>query len=166
MSDENPPPPADAAPPPVESAPPPAYGAPPPAYGAPPPATNPYGGQPAVGGGPVGTVRSTGTCILLFIVTLGIYGLVWYFKSHEEMKRSSGDGIGGGVAVVLGIFLNFVMAFLSPMEVGRLYERRGQPAPVSALTGLWILLPLAGGIVWFVKTNGALNDYWRSVGAS
>jgi hypothetical protein len=61
------------------------------------------------------------------------------------------------------------MPFLSSNEVGRLYERRGQQPPVTALTGLWALLLgwffLVGAIVWFVKTNGALNDYWRSLGA-
>jgi hypothetical protein len=55
-------------------------------------------------------------------------------------------------------------------EVGGLYERRGQARPVSAATGLWALLLgwffFVGLIVWFVKTNGALNDYWRSLGAS
>ncbi|WP_202879373.1 DUF4234 domain-containing protein [Nocardioides cynanchi] len=146
-----------------ENAPPPAHDAPSTAGSAPPP--NAYGGQPLATTGPVGSVRSTGVGILLFIVTLGIYGLYWYFKSHDEMKRYSGEGIGGGLALVLGFFVGIVMAFLTPMEVGKLYERRGQPAPVSALTGLWILLPLVGGIVWFVKTNCALNDFWRSAGA-
>jgi hypothetical protein len=28
-----------------------------------------------------------------------------------------------------------------------------------------VLLLLAGPFVWFVKTNNALNDYWRSYGA-
>jgi hypothetical protein len=136
----------------------PAYGgapAPAPAYGAPAPAT-----------GPIGRTRSTGLCILLFIVTLGIYGLFWYYNTHEEMKRHTGEGIGGLLALVIGFFVSIVMAFLSPYEVGRLYERRSQRPPVSALTGLWILLPLVGGIIWFVKTNGALNDYWRSLGAA
>jgi hypothetical protein len=36
---------------------------------------------------------------------------------------------------------------------------------VSGATGLrsfpGVLIP-AGPIVWFVKMNGALNDYWRS----
>lgn len=120
--------------------------------------------------GPVGQVRSTGTCILLTIVTLGIYTWVWYFKTHEEMKRHTGEGLGGGVALILAIFISIVMPFLTPNEVGRLYERRGQQPPVTAVTGLWFLLLgwffLVGAIVWFVKVNGALNDYWRSVGAS
>lgn len=121
-----------------------------------------------VAGGPVGKVRSTGTCILLTIVTLGIYPLVWYYQTHEEMKRHTGEGLGGGLALVIALFFGIVLSFLTPAEVGRLYERRGQQAPVSAVTGLWTLLGtiiVIGPIVWFVKTNGALNAYWRSVGA-
>jgi hypothetical protein len=125
-----------------------------------------YAGQPAAMPlGTVGTIRGTGTCILLTIVTLGIYTWFWYFKTHDEMKQHSGTGLGGAVALILAIFVGIVMPFLTSHEVGGLYERRGQARPVSAATGLWILLPLVGSIVWFVKTNGALNDYWRSVGA-
>jgi hypothetical protein len=36
----------------------------------------------------------------------------------------------------------------------------------DAVPDLWIILPLIGSIVWFVKTNGALNRYWESLGAS
>ena len=126
-------------------------------------------GSAALAAPPIGKIRSTGTCVLLMIVTLGIYGWVWYFKTHDEMKRHSGTGLGGGVALVLAIFVGIVMPFLSSNEVGHLYERRGQKPPVSALTGLWVLLLgwffFVGAIVWFVKTNGALNAYWRSLGA-
>jgi hypothetical protein len=147
-----------------------AYAPPPP----PPPAAAPAGmavpayGTPvaaAPGLGPVGKIRSTGTCILLTIVTLGIYTWFWYFKTHDEMKQHSGQGLGGAVALILGIFVSIVMVFITPSEVGGLYKRRGQPEPVSAITGLWVLLPIIGSIIWFVKTNGALNSYWRSVGA-
>ncbi|MGA8246724.1 MAG: DUF4234 domain-containing protein, partial [Nocardioides sp.] len=145
------------------------YGAPTtPQYGAP---TTPQYGAPvgAVAGAPIGQIRNTGTCILLVFVTLGIYGWVWYFKTHDEMKRYSGEGIGGGIALLLAILVGVVMPFLSSNEVGHLYERRGQRPPVTALTGLWALLLgwffFVGIIVWFVRTNGALNDYWRSVGA-
>ncbi len=118
---------------------------------------------------PIGQIRNTGTCVLLTIVTIGFYSWYWYFKTHEEMKRHSGQGLGGGVALILAIFVGIVMPFFSSHEVGGLYERRGRERPVSAITGLWALLLgwffFVGLIVWFVKTNGALNDYWRSLGA-
>ena len=117
---------------------------------------------------PIGTIRSTGTCILLTIVTLGFYTWYWYYKTHDEMKQHTGTGLGGPVALILAIFVGIVMPFLTPHEVGGLYERSGRPKPVSAVTGLWVIpgfLLLVGPIVWFVKTNGALNAYWRSVGA-
>ena len=144
-------------------------------YGAPPVAAYPPGGAvtaygvPA-SGGPIGQVRSTGTCVLLTIVTLGFYCWYWFYKTHDEMKRHSGQGIGGGLALVLAIFLGFVIPFFTSSEVGGLYARRGQREPVTAATGLWYLLLgwffLVGCIVWFVKTNDALNRYWESVAAN
>lgn len=139
-----------------------------------PPPYAPVGPEPPHGVpmamGPVGQVRSTGTCILLTVVTLGIYSLYWFYKTHDEMKRHSGDGLGGVIALVLAIFVGIVMPFLNSHEVGKLYERQGRPKPVSAETGLWYLLLgwffLVGAIVWFVKTNRALNDYWQSQGAA
>ena len=129
----------------------------------------PVGYAPAPASGPVGQVRNTGTCVLLTIVTLGFYTWYWYYKTHDEMKQHSGDGIGGPIALILAVLVGIVMPFLSSSEVGKLYERDGRQAPVRATTGLWYLLLgwffLVGAIVWFVKTNGALNDYWRSKGA-
>ena len=135
---------------------------PPPAGAVPAPA---YAAQPVTM--PIGTIRSTGTCILLTIVTLGIYSLVWYFKTHEEMKQHSGTGLGGAIALILGLFVGVVMPFITAGEVGGLYERRGQARPVSAHDGAVgsFSYPCRRSIVWFVKTNGALNEYWRSVGA-
>ena len=124
-----------------------------------------FGAFPA---GPLGQVRSTGACIALCVVTIGIYSLVWFYKTHEEMKRHTNSGLGGGLALVLGFFVSFVMWFLTPSEIAGMYERRGMRAPVSGATGLWALLLGwcfgLGLIIWFVKTNGALNAYWRSQG--
>jgi hypothetical protein len=118
---------------------------------------------------PVGKVRETGMCFLLMIVTLGFYSFYWYFKTHDEMKRHSGSGLGGGIALLLAIVVGIVMPFLNSNEVGQLYTRRGQKPPVTAVTGLWVILLgwllFVGIIVWFVKTNNALNEYWRSLGA-
>jgi hypothetical protein len=118
--------------------------------------------------GTVGEVRGTGLQMLLFLVTLGIWGYVYYFQVHEEMKRHAGTGIGGVLALVLNVFVGVVSPFLLSHEVGGLYERRGLRKPVSALTGLWFfpgILILVGPFIWFVLTNRALNDYWRSVDA-
>ena len=92
-----------------------------------------------------------------------------YYQTHEEMKRHTGQGIGGVLALVLSLFVGIASPYLlSWHEVGGLYERRGQRLPVNAITALWFFLGaflLVGPIIWFVKTNGALNAYWRSVGA-
>ena len=118
--------------------------------------------------GSIGKVRGTGLCMLLTIVTIGIYPIVWYYQVHEEMKRHSGHGLGGGLALVLAIFVGFVMPYVTASEVGALFEARGVRKPVSGLTGLWYFpgcFLLVGAFVWFIKTNGALNNYWRSLGA-
>ncbi|RYP86819.1 DUF4234 domain-containing protein [Nocardioides guangzhouensis] len=140
----------------------------PPHYGAA-PAYDPAPYQQLQHGAPLGKIRGTGTCILLMFVTFGIYGLVWYYSTHDEMKRHSGQGIGGGIALLLALFVGIVMPYLTSSEVGGLYERAGRERRVSGATGLWYfpgMLIIVGPIVWFVKTNGALNDYWRSLGAS
>ncbi|QLQ11676.1 MAG: DUF4234 domain-containing protein [Nocardioidaceae bacterium] len=119
--------------------------------------------------GPIGKVRGTGICIVLTIITLGIYTLFWWYGTHKEMKDHTGIGVGGGIAALIAFFVSPVMAFITSSEVGDLYERAGiEPRPVSGLTGLWYFpgsLILVGPIVWFIKTNGALNAYWRAQGA-
>jgi hypothetical protein len=118
-------------------------------------------------GGRLGRMRPTGMTILLFLVTLGIWGFVYYYQVHEELKQHSGQGLGGVWGLVIAIFFGLVSPFLLSNEVGQLYERRGQQAPVSAATGLWFfpgILILAGPFIWFVKTNDALNAYWYDLG--
>jgi hypothetical protein len=143
------------------------YGAYPPA----PPAMAFYGQQPVpmtAGMGPLGKTRGTGVCILLSIVTLGFYALFWYYAVHEEMKRHTRNGLGGGLALLLAFFVGFVMPYITSSEVGNLYTARGLRQPVSGATGLWYfpgIFLIVGPLVWFVKTNGAINAYWRSCGA-
>ena len=99
------------------------------------------------------------------IVTLGIYGLYWQYKTFQEMHDHTGEGIGGVVGLILAIFIGVVNPFIMSAEVGNMYEAAGAEKPVSGITGLWILLPLVGAIVWLVKTQGALNQYWEARGA-
>src|ERR1700712_5226746 len=134
---------------------------PPPGYGQQPYAQQGYGGQPmpnvpayaqhAQPQGPIGQIRPTGMIMLLFFVTLGIWGFIYYYQTHEEMKRHSGEGVGGVIALVIAIIFGILNPFLLSHEVGQLYSRRGQQPPVTALTGLWFfpgILILVGPFIW------------------
>jgi Domain of unknown function (DUF4234) len=116
--------------------------------------------------GTIGHTRSIGLSILWAVLTLGIYCVVWTYKTQEEVKRYSGNGVGGVLGLVIYILISPVTFFIVPSEVRYLYEDvDGQASPVRGTTGLWILLPLAGPFVWFFKVQGALNRYWQSKGA-
>ena len=116
--------------------------------------------------GPLGHPRGIGFAILLFIVTIGLYSLYWVFKTQDEVKEHSGIGVGGVVGLVIYIVVSPVTWFLIPSEVGKLYTADGRAAPFTGWTGLWLLLPIVGAVVWFVKVQGALNRYWASKAAT
>jgi hypothetical protein len=145
----------------------------------PPPTFNPQpaaAGPPSGGGGYAlapgrvppqlgGAYYSPGLVILLTIVTLGIWGIFWTYRTNEDLKRYNGDGLGGVLALVIYILLSIVLMFTIPDEVKNMYERDGRRSPVSALWGLWFLLPLIGNIIWYLKVQRALNEFWRTKGA-
>jgi hypothetical protein len=117
--------------------------------------------------GPLGQPRGVGFGILMMIITIGIYGYYWSYKTFEEMKNHrNGQGIGGALAIIL-MFVggSIAIPFIGGSEVGNMYAEDGREKPVSGITGLWIILPLIGAIIWFVKVQGALNRYWESKGA-
>ena len=135
----------------------------------------PYGAQPLaaygipIHGAPLGQVRSTGACIALTIVTLGIYslGLVLQDPRGDEAPHQHRTGWRARAGAR---DLRRHRDAVHLVERGRRALRASRDArPVSGATGLWVLLLGwffgVGLIVWFVKTNGALNDYWRSQGA-
>jgi hypothetical protein len=117
---------------------------------------------PAASGGELGRPRGVVFVILITIATLGIYHLYWTYKTFEEMKSHTGEGIGGVLGLVIAIVFNPVIWFVAPSEVGKMYRGDGRSAPMTGWTGLWILLPLIGFIVWTAKVQGALNRYWTS----
>ena len=117
--------------------------------------------------GPVGETRSVGLSILWFILTIGIYGIYWVYKTQEEVRRYSGNGVGGVLGIVIYILISPVTFFIVPSEVRYMYEDLdGGKSPVRGIYGLWFLLPIVGSIIWFVQVQGALNRYWESKGAS
>jgi cytochrome bd-type quinol oxidase subunit 2 len=119
--------------------------------------------------GPLVQPRGIGFGILLFIVTIGIYGLYWVYKTSEEMKQHTGEGIGGVLGLVVWIVIGAVMAFVIPSEIGNMYKKDGRQPPVTGWTGLWLFpfgIFIIPAIVWFVKVQGSLNRYWESKGSA
>ena len=162
-----PPPPASAPEAPAAPAAPP----PPPAQSVPVPAAPPVapGGYFVAKGAPPASISgpfySVGLTILLMIVTLSIWGFFWTYRTNEDLKRYNGDGLGGVLGMIIYLLLSPVLMFTIPNEVKQSYERDGRTSPVSAIWGLWFLLPIIGNIIWYVKVQHALNDFWRSKGA-
>ena len=135
---------------------------PPPPQGPPPAPPPPPPSGAGQASGPIGQQKSIGKQILISIVTLGIYGIYWAYTSHEDIKRHTGEGVGGAIGALIYFVAGIVTLFLLPIEIKNMYERDGKESPVSATTSFWIL---AFGIPWYVKCQAALNEYWASKGA-
>jgi Domain of unknown function (DUF4234) len=120
--------------------------------------------------GPGGKQRGVVFVLLLTLVTLGIYSLYWVYKTQQEIKDYSGEGLGGVLGLVIWILISPISAFVIPSEIGtNLYARAGRERPVTGWTGLWLFpfgVFLIPAIVWFVKVQGSLNRFWESEGAS
>jgi len=147
------------------------YGAPQPGYGAP---EQGYAPQQVPGPGPGGRFvppsldeiwyKPTPN-ILLFIVTCGIWGCAWAYRTHDDLQKHNGEGIGGAIGLVLGLLASIVIGFTVPMELEKAYNRNGWPSPVKATDGLYLLIPFVGPFIWYPKVQEALNSYWVSQGS-
>jgi hypothetical protein len=163
MSDIPPPPGQDpAVPPPPPAAPPPPPSSPSTSsLGAPSPIPAGYGGA-----GPIGKPRSIGLVILLTIVTFGIWTIVWSYQNGEEIKRHAGVGLGGVAYLFITLLISPVTMFMLASEVEQLYRREGKEPPITTIWGLWFLLPLIGNIIWYVRIQRSINDYWTAHGST
>jgi hypothetical protein len=115
--------------------------------------------------GQLGKIRRPWAVIGLSIITLWIYALYWQYATFKELKGYSGEGIGGGIGLLFAILIGIVNVFMMPSETGNLYAAEGHVKPVQGPTGFWVLIPFVGGIIWVIKTQGALNQFWASHGA-
>jgi hypothetical protein len=113
--------------------------------------------------GPLGQPRGIGFGILMFIVTFGFYSWYWVFKTQEEMKQHTGEGLGGVIGLVVWILISAVGGFVIPSEIGNMYKKAGLEPPITGWTGLWLFpagILVIPAIIWFVKVQEALNQYW------
>lgn len=116
--------------------------------------------------GPIGTPRSVLIVILLTIVTLGIWAVVWSFQNGDELKRHAKTGLGGVAYLFITLIVSPVTMFLMASEVEQMYRRKGIEPPITTIWGLWFLLPIIGNLIWYVRIQHAINDYWTTSGTT
>ncbi len=104
--------------------------------------------------------------LLLSIVTLGIWTIVWSYQNGEEIKQHARTGLGGVVYLLITLFISPVTMFLMASEVEQMYRREGKEPPITTIWGLWFLLPLIGNLIWYVRIQRSINDYWTTHGSS
>ncbi len=80
--------------------------------------------------------------------------------SWKSVVRLAAWLFGGGITLLLAILVFPVVWFTLANEAEQLYKEDGQEPPISTIWGLWFLLPIIGLFVWYIKIQGALNDYW------
>ena len=112
-----------------------------------------------------GPYNSPWLVVLLMIVTCGIWGIFWTYRTSEDLKKYNGDGLGGVLGIVIYLLLSVVLMFTIPGEIEKMYQRDGRQSPVSPLWGLWFLLPIVGLFIWYFKVQNTLNEFWLAKGA-
>ena len=106
--------------------------------------------------GRVGNTRSIPLSILWAVLTLGIYTFIWTYKTHDEIKNHSGNGIGGPIGFVIYLLVSPVTWFIVPMEIRDMMARNGQTSRVTPIWGLWFLLPIIGA---FVSSTSSIDRF-------
>jgi hypothetical protein len=132
----------------------------------PPPPASAVAPAPVAGWGPPGQIRGWGTVAILWIITCSIYGIFWQYYVFRDNKEHSGEGIGGGVALVFALLAGVANLFLLPSEIGNIYAKAGQEKPVTVKTGFWVLIPIVGFFIWLHKVQTAINTRWEQMGVS
>lgn len=121
-------------------------------------------------GQPLGKIRGTGSVILLWLVTFGVYQIIWLYKTFDEIKNYRQQGWSGGTYLLFQFvpvlhLVTVAVPWLLPSYVGELYREDGRQKPITGLAGFWIFVPLAGWFIWIAQINSNLNEFWRSKGA-
>ena len=106
--------------------------------------------------------RNVAVCVILSLVTFGIYGLVWFFNINSDARTVSGDNtISGGKAFlftlltcgIYGIYWNYKMG----KTIYQAEVNRGMTDNDNSV--LYVVLSLIGlGIVNYCLIQNDLNS--------
>ena len=102
--------------------------------------------------------RSIALCIILTIITLGIYGLVWMSRLNNDVNELAQDPIapGGGMVVFLTIITFGIYGLFWLYKMG---QKCDEIREVNASSGiLYLILGIFGlGIVSYALMQDSIN---------
>lgn len=104
--------------------------------------------------------RSVATCIVLSIVTLGIYGIIWSIKIGREAASIKDPADRGTTEALLLIFLPFVGTFLTEKKMYEGCVQNGFPKDDRSVVYLLLCLLVPFGMfISFGMLQSDLNKY-------
>lgn len=104
--------------------------------------------------------RNIAVCIILSLVTCGIYTFYWVYKINEELKQMSGtDGTDGGMVILFDIITCGIYAWYWMYKMGEKADIvKGDPNGNSNV--LYLVLSICGlGIVSIAFMQDCINDH-------
>lgn len=105
--------------------------------------------------------RSVGVCIVLSLVTCGIYLIYWVYCIHNDVMEVSGQpmGVSGGMVILLDIVTCGIYGIYWSYKMGQMLDSaKGQPNGSSGL--VYLLLSLFGfNIIALALMQSELNRF-------
>lgn len=109
--------------------------------------------------------RSVGLCIVLSIITCGIYGIYWLYCIHEDVQEVCGYpmSVSGGMVIVLSIVTCGIYGYYWNYKMGQFLDAaKGAPGGSSGV--LYLVLSIFGlDIVALALMQSELNRFTTGI---
>lgn len=105
--------------------------------------------------------RSVALCIVLTLITCGLYGIYWVYCLHEDMQEVCGYpmSVGGGMVILLSIITCGIYGLYWSYQMGRALDA-ARGVPNGDLGILYLILSIFGlNIVAWALMQHELNQF-------
>lgn len=106
--------------------------------------------------------KNIALCIILSLVTCGIYGLYWFVTLTDDVNTISGDqGTSGVMALVLTIITCGIYGLYWAYKCGEKIDKAHQNHGEAASNGgvLYLILYIFGGIIAYALIQNEVNKF-------
>ncbi len=100
--------------------------------------------------------RSIGVMVVLWLITFGVYPLIWYCSFQNQLKKTTGKGFGGAGHFFVSIFTLGIYFIYWQYAAGKRLAMLGAEDK-SVLYLILAFVPLVGMICPFLMQSQANN---------